>query len=85
MVGAGLAQDFRFTTRPAGREPRTAWGSELALSFGSAFTANEEVFDNASGIDGLPSLVPKRSKGRYWYKEKDRYLKSRLLLFIYSQ
>eukprot|EP00795_Rhopilema_esculentum_P002467 gene2467-18125_t len=43
MVGAGLAQDFRFSTRPTGREPRTAWGSELALSFGSVFATTDEA------------------------------------------
>ena len=75
MAGNGLAQDFRFNTRPAGRIPRTAWGSEInALLPKSNFPGeNLSEIDDKSDFNGFPALLPISEKSTFAVRERDRY------------
>ena len=67
-TGFGLAQDFRFNTRPVGREPRTAWGSEVEVSL--PFNDSTQS-TNSYDFSGFPALNSHKSS--FSYKEKQRY------------
>ena len=73
MVGIGLASDFRFNTRAVGRQPRTAWGSEIEtpIQFNAYTEANLlESFD----FNGFPTIMPNTVRSLFGSKEKDRYV-----------
>jgi len=61
----GLAQDFRFTTGPEGREPRTAWGGEIEVPIPVDIYASKNAMHS---YDGLPALIP------IILQERDRYV-----------
>eukprot|EP00112_Aurelia_sp_Birch-Aquarium-sp1_P002876 Seg1319.12 transcript_id=Seg1319.12/GoldUCD/mRNA.D3Y31 product="putative protein C3orf20" protein_id=Seg1319.12/GoldUCD/D3Y31 len=74
MRGVDLAQDFRFTTRPASRGPRTAWGGELQMPVSIHFISNTPKWnlDEMNKIDELPALSPTPSESELSFGSKYR-------------
>ena len=74
MAGTGLAEDFRFNTLRAGREPRTAWGSETRsfLPIGHLPDAipSSNRYDKKN-FTGFPTLRGTKSS-KFPVKEQDR-------------
>ena len=74
MRGVDLAQDFRFTTRPSSRGPRTAWGGEVQMPVSIQFISNTPKWnlEEMNKIDELPALSPTPSESELSFGSKYR-------------
>lgn len=73
MAGTGLAQDFRFSSSAYGREPRTAWGSEMEIHLPGDNSSDASSWDGneKDHFVGFPSLLNDK-KSKFACKERER-------------